>query len=147
PVPSKSFSGKGQLRTRWNEGDYADLGCLTDHGRWTSDESLCGTFTANQYTTGTYAQVAFTLTSASGPCNMLGGRLDCEPGNEPYKYFGIWQFRNSIPGVDCFRYAQYGLMATWGKSPPTPEDPPQDLHLTSYAEPGKRVWLTWKPLE
>jgi hypothetical protein len=89
PVPSKSFSGKGQLRTRWNEGDYADLGCLTDHGRWTSDESLCGTFTANQYTTGTYAQVAFTLTSASGPCNMLGGRLDCEPGNEPYKYFGV----------------------------------------------------------
>ncbi|GAB1314683.1 hypothetical protein MFIFM68171_04893 [Madurella fahalii] len=140
---TKAFSGIGQLRTRWNEGDYADLGCLTDTGLWTSNDALCGTFRADQRDS--FGLAVFTLTSAAGPCRIYGGSFHCEKGNEAHE-FGIWPFPNSIPGVDCLRYGKYGLMATWGKSPPSPADPPQELHMVSYAEKGKYVWLTWAPL-
>lgn len=87
---SKSFSGIGQLRTRWNDGDYADLGCLTDTGLWTSDDSLCGIFRAVQRDA--FGLAAFTLTSAAGPCKIYGGSFTCSKDNEAYE-FGV-----SAPG-------------------------------------------------
>lgn len=57
----------------------------------------------------------------------------------------IWPFPNSIPGVDCLRYGQYGLMASSGRNPPVVADAPEEIHLVSYSETGKYVWLTWAP--
>ena len=57
----------------------------------------------------------------------------------------IWPFPNSIPGVDCLRYGQYGLMASSGRNPPVAADAPEEIHLVSYSETGKYVWLTWAP--
>lgn len=64
------------------------------------------------------------------------------------KTLQIWPFPNSIPGVDCLRYGQYGLMATrpgMGTNPPAESDPPQPIGFVSYIETGKYVWLTWAP--
>ena len=57
----------------------------------------------------------------------------------------IWPFPNSIPGVDCMRYGNYGLMASSKGGPP--HGSPQEVHFTSYSEPGKWVWLTWEGVE
>lgn len=51
-----------------------------------------------------------------------------------------------IPGVEVLRWGQYGLMAGYVRNPPSPTDEPQEIHLVSYSEPGKYVWLTWSPL-
>ncbi|KAK3308423.1 uncharacterized protein B0T15DRAFT_107736 [Chaetomium strumarium] len=145
PTPALiSFTGTGQLRTRWNDGDYADLGCLTETGLWTADNTLCGTFTATTLDSSTLR--TFTLTSAAGPCKILGARFTCQEGNEAYA-FGIWPFPNSIPGVDCLRWGQYGLMASSAKNPPGLEDAPEEIHGATYSEVGKYVWLTWRSLE
>jgi hypothetical protein len=71
----KSFTGIGQLRTLWNEGDHADLGCLTQSGQWTANNALCGTFTANQLTTSSVT--TFTLATAAGGCRIVGGTFTC----------------------------------------------------------------------
>lgn len=43
---ARDFSGLGQIRTLYITDDHEDLGCLTSQGRWTADESQCGTFVA-----------------------------------------------------------------------------------------------------
>ena len=81
------FSGRGQLRARWNAGDHADLGCLTTAGLWTGDESRCGTFVASPVPD----SALFTLTSTSaagGPCQVVGARFSCSAGNRAYQ-FGV----------------------------------------------------------
>ncbi|KAH6850522.1 hypothetical protein B0I37DRAFT_371818 [Chaetomium sp. MPI-CAGE-AT-0009] len=56
----------------------------------------------------------------------------------------IWPFPNSVPGKDCLRYGQYGLMASSGQGgPPAVGDAPLEVHFVSYSEQGKYVWLTW----
>ncbi|SPQ21426.1 536990c9-d2c6-4d05-980b-aaab1fa32765 [Thermothielavioides terrestris] len=149
PSPPKSFIGKGQLRTRWNDGDYADLGCLTDGGQWTANETLCGVFTGAPLAQPT-GMWQFTLTTAEGGCYIIGSEFKCDHGNPTYPtayYFWVYPLPNAIPGVDCLGYSQYGLMASDGKNPPSPEDPPEEIHLVSYSEVGKYVWLTWRALE
>jgi hypothetical protein len=81
-----TFEGTGQLRTLWNDGDHADLGCLTDTGLWTADYKLCGTFTGTALDSSSLR--TFTLTSAAGPCKILGTRFTCQEGNEAYA-FGV----------------------------------------------------------
>lgn len=83
----RSFTGRGQLRTRWYQGDYDDLGCLTDTGLWTSDESQCGTFTA-QPLEGVSTLVTYTLSSAAGPCWIVGAKFECGWGQQP-GWFGV----------------------------------------------------------
>lgn len=83
--PPQSFTGKGQLRTLWNAGDHADLGCLTASGQWTANNALCGTFTATQVDGGSLR--AFQLASSAGPCRIYGARFTCEAG-EGYS-FGV----------------------------------------------------------
>ncbi|KAL2258656.1 hypothetical protein VTK26DRAFT_7962 [Humicola hyalothermophila] len=145
PPSGGSFVGLGQLRARWNEGDYADLGCLTETGRWTTDEGLCATFRATPLD-GYSTLPTYTLTSAAGPCWIIGAAFECGWGKEPAK-FGLWPFPNSIPGMDCLRYGNYGLMSASKGGPPKAEDGPQEIHFTSYSDPGKWVWLTWKSID
>ncbi|KAK3370500.1 hypothetical protein B0H63DRAFT_317514 [Podospora didyma] len=134
-----SFNGTGQIRTLWAYGDHSDLGCLTSAGLWTTDESLCGKFDAKRTNE---SPVMFTLASVEGPCQIYG-KFSCAKGNEPY-IFGLWPWGNSVPGVECLRWGQYGLMASSGpRNPPLPTDPPQELHLTSASEEQKYVWLTF----
>ncbi|KAK3297243.1 uncharacterized protein B0H64DRAFT_372631 [Chaetomium fimeti] len=141
PRSTTGFTGRGQLRTLWNEGDHADLGCLTPAGLWTTDNAHCGTFTGTAL--GTSSLPTFTLTSAAGPCRIYGGRFTCGGGDAGVE-FGIWPFPNSIPGKDCLRYGQYGLMASSGEGgPPAVGDPALEVHFVSYSEQGKYVWLTW----
>ncbi|KAK4035225.1 hypothetical protein C8A01DRAFT_38317 [Parachaetomium inaequale] len=145
PRSPPSFTGKGQLRALWNQGDHADLGCLTATGLWTADDSLCGTFTAAKLDTSSLP--TYTLTSAAGPCHIYGARFECGQGYQGYE-FGIWPFPNSIPGKDCLRYGQYGLMGSSGQGgPPASGDPAVDIHFVSYSEKGKYVWLTWAAVE
>ncbi|KAK3326071.1 hypothetical protein B0H66DRAFT_146394 [Apodospora peruviana] len=139
------FRGTGQIRTLWNDGNHDDLGCLTDTGLWTSDETLCGVFEAARHNISPSKLTAFTLTSAAGPCQLHGARFTCEPGNEAYE-FGTWPWPNSVPGVECLRWGQYGLMASFGRNPPSPADPPQEIHMVSSIEEGKYVWLAWAEL-
>ena len=54
---------------------------------------------------------------------------------------------NGIPGIPVLRWGQYGLMASDEPSSPGLTGQPQVLHLVSYTEKGKRVWLTWKEIE
>lgn len=79
------FNGTGQLRTLWRDGDHADLGCLTDQGRWTTDDSKCGTFEA---TPDAKSPSLFTLKSSAGFCKVYGAKFVCEEGNEPLP-FGV----------------------------------------------------------
>lgn len=102
----KSFSGLGQLRTRWSEGDHADLGCLTDSGMWTTDESLCGTFLAKQWDQN--GLTAFTLTSAAGPCRIYGAKFICEQGFPPAD-FGV---RYSFSFLHCLAPWVYAYISS-----------------------------------
>ncbi|KAK0727632.1 hypothetical protein B0T26DRAFT_636695 [Lasiosphaeria miniovina] len=137
------FNGTGQIRTVWGYGDQyrADLGCLTAAGLWTADDSRCDIFDAVRFNAST-----FTLASSAGPCRVLGAEFTCAKGNEGY-YFGLWPWGNSIAGVECLRWGQYGLMASSGRNPPLATDPPQEIHLTSYIEEGKYVWLAFGKVE
>ncbi|KAK1757169.1 hypothetical protein QBC47DRAFT_444068 [Echria macrotheca] len=137
----QSFQGTGQLRTTWRDGDHADLGCLTDRGRWTSDNSTCGTFEA---TPDPQTPSVFTLKTDAGYCNVYGAEFTCDAGNEAQP-FGTWpeNWPNGIPGQKVLRWGQYGLMASSAAGPPSLADAPEAIHLASYNEPGKFVWLTW----
>ncbi|KAL2162955.1 hypothetical protein VTH06DRAFT_6791 [Thermothelomyces fergusii] len=141
----ETFIGRGQLRTLWNEGDHEDLGCLTDTGLWTTNEALCGTFTGTALDVSTLR--TFTLSTATGPCTILGAQFTCGQGNEP-AWFGIYVWPNAIPDKDCLRYGQYGLMASRaeGGGPPAPDQDPIEINFSSYSEKGKWVWVTWKAL-
>jgi hypothetical protein len=47
------WKGQGQVRTRYINDPYPDLGCLTSSGQWTTNEALCGAFETswlNNYT-------------------------------------------------------------------------------------------------
>jgi len=38
-------------------------------------------------------------------------------------------------------------MASRNGGPPAPNAEPQEIHMASYSEKGKWVWITWKALE
>ncbi|KAK4118745.1 hypothetical protein N657DRAFT_650938 [Parathielavia appendiculata] len=143
-----SFTGKGQLRTLWSDGDHTDLGCITDAGLWTGNNTLCGTFTGTPTSNSNLR--TFNLTSAAGPCRIWGSTFICEQWNGGYPSiyeFGIWPYPNSIPGVDCLRWSKYGMMGNPEGNPTGPEDSPREIRLLSYIEKPKWVWLTWESLE
>ncbi|VBB75938.1 Putative protein of unknown function [Podospora comata] len=140
----QGFFGAGQIRTLWNQGDHSNLGCLTNTGLWTTNESQCGTFVSKELTTG-YSVKTFQLFTSAGPCSIYGAKFYCDKNATPF-LFGLWPWPNSIPGVDSLRAGQYGLMATFGSNPPLKEEGPQEIHFVTYKETGKYVWLTWAPL-
>jgi hypothetical protein len=83
-----AFSGVGQIRTQWNEGDHADLGCLTDTGKWTVDDKLCGIFTAAPIPG--YSIYSYSLSTKEGPCYIYGASIVCDNGNTGYpSVFGV----------------------------------------------------------
>lgn len=84
---AKNFEGTGQIRATYYQDTYEDLGCLTNQGLWTADESLCGTFTAE--TVGEYRQ--YTLTTPAGPCYINHVRLACggKPAENNNIVFGV----------------------------------------------------------
>jgi hypothetical protein len=59
------FSGNGQLRTLGILPDPVDLGCLTNEGKWTTEEAKCGTFVAFLFD-----EVNFNLSTPTGACGM-----------------------------------------------------------------------------
>lgn len=83
--PAPSFKGIGQLRTIWRDGDHSDLGCLTETGRWTTDNTKCGTFEAVAIPE---TPTLFTLQSAAGFCKVYGAKFTCEKDAEAYP-FGV----------------------------------------------------------
>ncbi|KAK4446760.1 hypothetical protein QBC34DRAFT_304346 [Podospora aff. communis PSN243] len=138
-----AFEGRGQIRLRWQEGDHADLGCLTETGKWTGNDEACGVFVATPA-----GNELFNLGSSSGDCYVYGATFLCDGGQEAFQ-FGVWPayWPNGIPDVPVLRWGQFGVMASNERTAPGVADAPQTLHLTSYTEPGKKVWLTWKKLE
>ena len=80
-----NFDGQGQIRTRWHEQaeGFPDIGCLTNKGQWTVDESLCGTFTGARYDLHN-----LTLATSEGTCWTIGAVFKCEPPAATH-YFGV----------------------------------------------------------
>lgn len=75
------FSGSGQIRALDSDDLTSDLGCLTDAGAWTKDETLCGTFTA------TRSGSSATVVSAEGPCTISSTTaIGCASGNSAFTY-------------------------------------------------------------
>jgi hypothetical protein len=70
----------------WDQGDHADLGCLTAAGLWTTDDSLCGTFTGTRLNTSSLP--TYKLTSAAGPCYIYGAQFECGHWKQGYE-FGV----------------------------------------------------------
>jgi len=82
---ARSFSGRGQLRATWRDGEHNDLGCVTDEGRWTTDDTRCGTFEASPVPE---TPTMFTLQSAAGFCKVFEGRFMCNQDADAY-HFGV----------------------------------------------------------
>jgi len=179
-----TFDGIGQLRTRLQEGDHSDIGCLTETGRWTGNDEKCGVFVATPV-----GNSLFNLTSITGDCYVYGAAFRCDGGEAAFQ-FGVSSFSllfsggyqtvqrmwnpvavekkhgrnesddadsqqqewpkdwpNGVPGVPVLRWGLYGLMASMERNAPGVAGAPQEVHMTSYSEPGKRFWLTWKPVK
>lgn len=66
-----TFSGTGQLRALAS-GNGSDLGCITDSGAWTVNDTLCGNFTGTRSST-----VYTTITSLDGPCTLEDSNFVC----------------------------------------------------------------------
>jgi hypothetical protein len=77
------FSGTGQIRTLWTIGDHADLGCLTSEGKWTSNNSSCGTFSGERSSNGT----VFKVSTSAGGCGIEVATFKC--GDEVDAAFGV----------------------------------------------------------
>lgn len=58
-----------------------------------------------------------------------------------------WGKEGPAPGRESLRYAQYGVFATDGVSPPKAGEPPLDIHFYTGTEKGEYAWLGWKALE
>ncbi|KAK5652151.1 hypothetical protein OQA88_10793 [Cercophora sp. LCS_1] len=143
--------GKGQFRAISNEKEHLDLGCITNVGRWTTDETQCGVFEATPVGDRAFTSdrsFSFTLKSAAGTCWAYGAKFLCEEDGEPF-IFGTWPdvWPIGLPGVSILRYGQYGLMASVAGGPPARTAEPQEIRFTSYTEPGQRIWLKWEQLE
>lgn len=69
---AKDFSGLGQIRTLYIGRGHDDLGCLTSAGKWTVDESKCGTFAAEQISNST-----FHLFAPEGGCGVDVATFRC----------------------------------------------------------------------
>jgi hypothetical protein len=76
------WSGSGQIRAMDSDDRTKDVGCLTADGQWTSDESLCGTFTATQLTS-----AAATVSSTAGNCYIP---FQCASDNSAFTYTVSW---------------------------------------------------------
>jgi hypothetical protein len=139
---AKDFTGFGQLRTLHIGSDHSDLGCVTSAGKWTTDESQCGVFSAEQLANGQFQLFA---PQEAGGCGIEVATFKC--GREVKGgVFGTFGTAGPIPGREVLRYAQYGVLATNAPdSPPSPKDAPLDMHFYSGSEKGKWVWLGWKP--
>ncbi|KAH6839500.1 hypothetical protein B0I37DRAFT_235736 [Chaetomium sp. MPI-CAGE-AT-0009] len=140
---TKDFTGLGQLRTLYIGSDHDDLGCVTSAGKWTTDESQCGVFSAERIANGQFQLFA---PQEAGGCGVEVATFKCGRGVKG-GIFGTFGTAGPIPGREVLRYAQYGVLATNAPdSPPSPEDAPLDMHFYSGSEKGKWVWLGWKPL-
>ncbi|KAK4182568.1 hypothetical protein QBC35DRAFT_444985 [Podospora australis] len=143
---STYFSGLGQVRTFYVRDNHEDLGCLTSAGKWTTNNSLCGNFTANRATPSPNYSVSWTLSTSAGPCGIETVTLKCKPGITP-AVFGNWgdpatNGGGPVPGREILRYGAYGVFASsLGNNPPTPQEGPAEIRLYSASDEGKWVWL------
>lgn len=79
----QEFSGPGHLRTLSIGRTNPDLGCLTVDGKWTTNESACGTFDGTWYSADNADSGTFTLSTAAGACGLANGiDFTCGPGVE-----------------------------------------------------------------
>ncbi|AEO69690.1 uncharacterized protein THITE_2053822 [Thermothielavioides terrestris NRRL 8126] len=137
----QDFTGLGEIRTLYIWPDHPDLGCLTSAGQWTTNETLCGSFTT-QWT----SNLTFYLSAtATGSCGIDGATFRC---GDPDIFGTPGGTGGPIPGHDILRYGQYGIMAADADdAPPAPQDPPLDIHFYTGSEKGKYVFLGWKHLD
>jgi hypothetical protein len=81
----KDFTGLGQIRTLYIGRGHDDLGCLTSAGKWTTDESLCGTFAAAQISDVTFHLFA----PKAGGCGIDVATFKCGDGVQGGAIFGV----------------------------------------------------------
>ncbi len=92
---AKDFAGLGQIRTLYIGRGHDDLGCLTSTGKWTADESQCGTFAAEQIGNST-----FHLSVPEGGCGVDVATFKCG-ANVEGAIFGVRStFLFKAPGWD-----------------------------------------------
>ena len=89
------FAGLGQIRTLYIGRDHDDLGCLTGAGKWTADESECGTFAAEPIGNST-----FHLSVPEGGCGVDVATFKCGADVEG-AIFGVGsEFLSKAPRLD-----------------------------------------------
>lgn len=89
------FAGLGQIRTLYIGRGHDDLGCLTGAGKWTADESECGTFAAEQIGNST-----FHLSVPEGGCGVDVATFKCG-ANVEGAIFGVRSgFLFKVPRLD-----------------------------------------------
>ncbi|KAK3301724.1 uncharacterized protein B0T15DRAFT_321892 [Chaetomium strumarium] len=146
------WKGQGQVRTRYIQNPYPDLGCLTSAGQWTTNEALCGVFETswiNNYTfyLSSVPSNGPSANSKAGACGIDVNNFRCGGGVRE-AVFGTFGNGGPIEGHPTLRYAQYGVMATNAQdSPPSVTQAPVAIHFYTGVEKGKWVWLAWKALD
>ncbi|KAH8666897.1 hypothetical protein BX600DRAFT_511785 [Xylariales sp. PMI_506] len=130
-----SFNGTGQVRTMKAPASTAtDLGCLTDAGAWTANDTACGTFTADHNSESTQ----FTISSASGPCLISSRQFNCSSANDEGATF--WAFSGVLSDYDILAYGESITFATSGNASLAPAS----IHIYSASDSKPWVWLTWE---
>ena len=78
PPPTNDWAGTGQIRPVNSDSTHEVLGCLTNLGQWTTDESKCGVFTGVREEAN-----SIRLSSATGVCGLEGvAKFSCGQGVE-----------------------------------------------------------------
>ncbi|KAH8194112.1 hypothetical protein TruAng_011725 [Truncatella angustata] len=99
-VSALNFNGTGEVRTLSSANDVgSDLGCLTDAGMWTKNDTLCGTFTGYRDADST----SFTISSTEGPCTLDGLYFEC---GEDIDSLTFWAWSGLITGYDVLAYGE-----------------------------------------
>lgn len=121
------FLGTGRL-TALHDTDREYMGCITDAGLWTIDESQCGTFKG--VSTDDYGGVH--LSSALGICGVCNGCglvFSCGKGGETDFYVrvfvGVLGYTNRFELIRHGRRGHYRCIST-----PETLPPPTTMHRT-----------------
>ncbi|KAI0133888.1 hypothetical protein BJ170DRAFT_716068 [Xylariales sp. AK1849] len=132
-----SFNGTGQLRTLSSTDLGSDLGCLTDTGLWSKNETLCGTFTGVRSIDST----STVISSSVGPCTLNGTlkSFECSTDTDALTF---WAWSGLITDWDVLAY---GETVTFS-SAENATKAPAEVRKYRTTDPKPWIWLGWLSL-
>ncbi|KAK6084335.1 hypothetical protein SCUP515_01449 [Seiridium cupressi] len=134
-----TFNGTGQLRTlsSLTADRGTDLGCLTNAGNWTTEDSLCGTFTGTRS-----GSVYTTLTSLDGPCTIDDSKFTCGTDLTALQF---WAWTGLLDNYDVLAHSE---QITYSSSSNISEVSDSSVPIRTYrtTDPKPWVWLGWSAI-